>query len=135
MCDTAGRVKNMINVLLQPFVNQSFRNVSHMSSVQLIDEGHLLPLTGGDADFRHEILLCFLGSARDNIDQLAAVKTQPDWKSATHRLKGLALSVGATMLADLAVEAEAGTRNPETVERIEGAFQLLARHIGSEREH
>jgi HPt (histidine-containing phosphotransfer) domain-containing protein len=106
-----------------------------MTTLPLLDESHLLPLTGGDAAFRREILLCFLGSARENIDQLAASRTSGAWKDSTHRLKGLALSVGASQLAELAVLAENESRDSKLIEQLEAALASLAHHIGPDCEH
>jgi HPt (histidine-containing phosphotransfer) domain-containing protein len=105
-----------------------------MRPAVLLDESHLLPLTGGDAAFRREVLDCFLDSARSNIGALTVIETLPAWQEALHRLKGLALSVGATALAEIVADAESSVPDPQRVRHITAAFDMLVRHIGNQDE-
>ncbi len=100
-----------------------------MPSAKLLDESHLFALTGGDAGLRDEILETFLESARGNIELLRAADSGDIWRRAAHRLKGLAASVGAQSMADLAAEATLGNPDPALIAQLDGQLGILAQMI------
>lgn len=100
-----------------------------MTSLKLLDESHLFALTGGDAAMRDEVLRLFLESARENISQLQSARTGDAWRRSAHRLKGLAASVGAQTMAELAARATVGQIDPEILRHLTQTQDALSQLI------
>jgi hypothetical protein len=124
-------VKTTARKDLQPFVNHAIHNLTAMAKLKHLDDSHLFALTGGDGPLRVEILQTFLVSARDSLAQLKEAQTGDAWRRVAHKLKGLAASVGAQVLADAAARASVGTPDAELMAVIEIEFGLLVGAIGA----
>ena len=59
-----------------------------------------------DAALERELLELFQGQLPLLVNQLAEAKNKDEWRLAAHTLKGSARSVGAPVLAELALELE-----------------------------
>ncbi|GER06958.1 hypothetical protein GCM10007972_19940 [Iodidimonas muriae] len=70
-----------------------------------IDHTHLDNFTGGDKALQDEVIDIFI---KNTPDYFAALETSSpqDWRTALHRLKGAARSIGAKPFALLAQKAE-----------------------------
>ena len=73
---------------------------------QPIDQRHLARYTVGDVVLETEILGLFSTQSSELFAQMTSARTAPEWKFATHSLKGSARAVGAWSVAELAAEAE-----------------------------
>ncbi len=65
----------------------------------VIDQAHLETYTLGDRALELELLTMFVGNGAGYIDAMAVNKGDEWWKAA-HGLKGIAMGVGATEVAD-----------------------------------
>jgi HPt (histidine-containing phosphotransfer) domain-containing protein len=100
-----------------------------MSTLKRLNSSHLFALTGGDGDLRAEILETFLASARASISELETAQSGDDWRRIAHKLKGLAASVGAEQLADLAAKASVNKRDEELLIAIRSNYAALSEDI------
>jgi HPt (histidine-containing phosphotransfer) domain-containing protein len=72
----------------------------------VIDLAHLRRFTLGDEQLEQEILTLFIEQAPLTINSLKRARTDRDWVTAAHTLKGSARAVGAWRMASLAERAE-----------------------------
>ncbi len=72
----------------------------------LLDLEHLRVYTSGDEALEREVLGLFLDELPRSLAALTAAKSPREWHMAAHTLKGSALGVGATTLANLSRQAE-----------------------------
>jgi HPt (histidine-containing phosphotransfer) domain-containing protein len=100
-----------------------------MSTRKRLNADLLFALTGGDAALRFEILQTFMTSARCNISELEAAQSGDDWRRVSHRLKGLAASVGAEQLADLAAKATVSKRDEDLLAAIRLGYSDVCKDI------
>lgn len=78
-----------------------------------IDIDHLMSMTGGDADLADEVIGIFQQQAQIWSRLLDPRADPSQWADAAHTLKGAALSIGASDLADSCQKAErAGRTDP-----------------------
>ena len=97
----------------------------------ILDHAHLDAMTGGDTEFRDELLATFLASTSESWPTLIAPETAPEVRKKTaHRIKGAASNVGAVALAALCKAVE---DNPDAghSEKLEHAYSDLQRELGS----
>jgi HPt (histidine-containing phosphotransfer) domain-containing protein len=98
-----------------------------------IDLDHLGRYTYGDKSLEQEILGLFCGQSDDLFAQMKRAASLPEWKFATHSLKGSARAVGAWAVAELAAEAEmCDPQSPERadlIERIAAEIALAQRYV------
>jgi HPt (histidine-containing phosphotransfer) domain-containing protein len=98
-----------------------------------IDEAELDRQTFGDADIRREVVSMFREQAPLVLQAIIAANGSAR-ADAAHRLKGSALALGATSLADAAAAVERNPSDsslPGAVERaLDGALADLARILG-----
>jgi HPt (histidine-containing phosphotransfer) domain-containing protein len=71
-----------------------------------IDHEHLRRYTLGDARLELEILWLLIDQAPSTVGALKQARTDKEWVTAAHTLKGSARAVGAWRLAKLAEQAE-----------------------------
>jgi HPt (histidine-containing phosphotransfer) domain-containing protein len=97
-------------------------------SAGAIDLQHLRRYTLGDARLELEILWLFIGQAPSTVDALKQARTDKEWLSAAHTLKGSARAVGAWRLAKLAEQAErlGGPRDREVCDSLLGQLDVAA---------
>jgi two-component system sensor histidine kinase RpfC len=82
------------------------------ADVPVIDEDEfekLQLLAGGDGDFIHDMVANFERDARQDIEGLETAVARRDWegfRDCAHALKGAALYLGLTQLAELSAEAQ-----------------------------
>jgi HPt (histidine-containing phosphotransfer) domain-containing protein len=89
-------------------------------------ESALAAAVGDDPTLVAELRTAFLDSAIRHFEAMKRAVTEPDWREAALRLKGLAASFGASRLIELADEAVAGRRADSTaLADIERALAVL----------
>jgi HPt (histidine-containing phosphotransfer) domain-containing protein len=74
---------------------------------EILDDQVLLMITEGDSGFRAEILASFISSAEVIIAEIVAATDVRTRQDKAHKLKGLAASVGATILHRISAAIEA----------------------------
>ncbi len=93
----------------------------------VLDDQILLMLTEGDVQFRADIMASFVDSAGDIILSLAQAGDAASRRAAAHKLKGLAASIGAGVMAQLAGSWEANPgAAPLTSAEVAAVQQALA---------
>lgn len=70
-----------------------------------LDRSHLADYTGGDRELEREIIGLFLANLPSYLEAFERAG-EAEWRSAAHRLKGAARSIGARALAAAAAAAE-----------------------------
>lgn len=101
-----------------------------------IDRVHLERYTLGSEPLEREILGLFLAQLPLILESLKFAETDWDWQVAAHTLKGSARSVGATRVAELALEAEKGaglsdqSLRDELLGRLEAAMSEVDAYVG-----
>ena len=72
----------------------------------MFDASILRQQTAGNRELERDVLTIFLGSCRDDANQLKAAKTAEERRRIAHRLVGAAGAVGALQVARLAASIE-----------------------------
>lgn len=89
-------------------------------------ESALAAAVGDDPALVAELRTAFLDSAIRHFEAMKRAVTEPDWREASLRLKGLAASFGAARLIELADSASASRRgDSETLADIERTLAVL----------
>lgn len=78
-----------------------------ISDTPPLDRARLDAVTDGDRELQREVLGIFFAQVPDYVEAIRAARRHDiQWRSAVHRLKGAARSIGALPLASAAGEAE-----------------------------
>jgi HPt (histidine-containing phosphotransfer) domain-containing protein len=72
----------------------------------VFDRAHLAQYTMDSPELEREIVGLFIAQLPAILERLLNVRTQADWRIATHTLKGSALAIGACKIGDLAKKLE-----------------------------
>lgn len=72
----------------------------------ILDLGHLRRYTMDSIDLERELIGLFLGQLPALLEQLQKAVEPPEWKLATHTLKGSARVIGANRIGEVAAELE-----------------------------
>lgn len=92
-----------------------------------LDRARLDAVTDGDRDLQREVLGIFFAHVPGYVEAIRAARRHDiPWRSAVHRLKGAARSIGALPLATAAGEAELALPRLRTV-RLTDLEQEIAR--------
>lgn len=107
---------------------------SNRKRLKAFDIEVLRRYTFEDDALERELLGLFLGQLPLLVTQLAKAKDQGDWRLAAHTLKGSARSVGAPVLAELALELEQmgyqeDPRRADLVARVKVAVAAFERAV------
>jgi HPt (histidine-containing phosphotransfer) domain-containing protein len=73
---------------------------------EVIDMDHLARYTMGNRELERELLRLFRAQLRTQVSGVAHARDAEDWRFATHTLKGVARSIGAWAIADIAEKLE-----------------------------
>jgi HPt (histidine-containing phosphotransfer) domain-containing protein len=99
-----------------------------LSTGQAIDRGKLSEQTFGDLEIRREVLGMFRAELPSLLHALAATDGGPRSEVA-HRLKGSALAIGATALAEAAAALDADPAAAGLLEAVEHSAAAVSRDI------
>lgn len=100
---------------------------------EVIDLAHLRRFTLGDRALELEILGLFIDQVPNSIQALKEARTDRDWMTAAHTLKGSARAVGAWRLAHIAEHAERSA-SPSDRAACELVLRDLAEAAGEARD-
>jgi HPt (histidine-containing phosphotransfer) domain-containing protein len=92
---------------------------------EVFDIDHLRRYTLGDIALENELLGLFRAQARLQLDLIAAAACTEDFRASVHALKGAALAMGATEIAETTAKLETIDFEAAPAER-----QLLVKQLG-----
>lgn len=89
-------------------LSRATKSEADRSTVEtVIDLVHLDQYTLGDRALQAELLQLFRTQLKNQTKTLVSCKTEDDWKSGIHTLKGAARSIGARQVCEVAEAMEA----------------------------